>query len=426
MQNFTVVDTLGTLKASLALLPFMFAPGYVLGWVLDLFEFRQRRPILRLILAVPLTIAICPMLSYLLARYLEPGLWVFYIVVFAASVLLLVREARRAELLSVSKYASSKYIWVALGLMALWVVAAVGSMIDLQFGDKLYPPIVAYDHSVRTAMTAAIARHVPPNNPFFANASVPLRYHYLWFMFCSLPMKVFNLSPRYVVYSGVVWCGLGLICMIALGLKFLGRVQTAIERKTLLAVGLLCVTGLDILPTLYIRIATHSWLSDMEWWNDEQITSWVASVLWVPHHVAALIACFVAFLLLRHQADIHRRWATGLVIVAGMAFASAAGMSVYVTLSFVVAVALWLLALIARKDWLEAAMFVGAGAVSLLWALSYIAGLRGPGSGAAFVEFALRPFPLGDLLAQQIGNHLPPQFALTVANAICLPLNYAL
>ncbi len=426
MQNFTVVDTLGTLKASLALLPFMFAPGYVLGWALDLFEFRQRRPILRLILAVPLTIAICPMLSYLLARHLEPGLWVFYIVVFAASVLLLAKEARQARLRSVSQHASSKYIWVALGLMAVWGLAAIGSMVDLQIGYKLYPPIVAYDHSVRTALTAAISRHVPPNNPFFANAGVSLRYHYLWLLFCSLPMKVFHLSPRCVVFSGVVWCGLGLICLIALGLKFLMRVQTDIERKTLLAVGLLCVTGLDILPTLYIWAETHSWLSDMEWWNDAQITSWVASLLWVPHHVAALIACFVAFLLLRHQADIHRKWATGPVIVAGMAFASAVGMSVYVTFTFVVFVALWLLALITRKAWLEVAMFVGAGAVALLWALSYLLGLRGPAGGAAFVEFEVRTFNLGIDIAQQIGFNLQTQSAVTVANLIFLPINYVL
>jgi hypothetical protein len=62
MPNFTV-DTLGILKACLALLPFMFAPGYAAGWALNLFEFRQRRPVLRLILAAPLSVAICPMLS---------------------------------------------------------------------------------------------------------------------------------------------------------------------------------------------------------------------------------------------------------------------------------------------------------------------------------------------------------------------------
>ncbi len=426
MRNFTVVDTLGTLKACLALLPFMFAPGYVAGWALDLFEFRQRRPILRLILAVPLSIAICPMLSYLLARFLEPGLWAFYIAAFAACMLLLAKEARRAQLWSISKYTFSKYVWVALGLMGLWGVVAIGSMVDLQIGDKLYPPIVAYDHSVRTAMTVAIARHVPPSNPFFANAAAPLRYHYLWLLFCSLPMRIFPLSPRYVVYSGVVWCGLGLMCLIALGLKFLLRVQTDIERKTVLAVGLLSVTGLDILPNLYIGVARRFWLADMEWWNDVQITSWADSMLWVPHHLGALISCSIAFLLLRYQADVHRRWATGPVIVAGMAFASAAGMSVYVTFTFSIAVALWLLVLITRKDWLEAAMFVGAGAVAFLWALSYLSGLGGPGTGAAFVEVALRPFPLGVILAQQIGIDLKTPFALTVANAIFLPINYVL
>jgi len=399
----------------------MVAPGYVAGWALDLCEFRQRRPILRLSLAVPLSIAICPMLSYLLARFLEPGLWAFYIFVFAGCALLLAREARRAKLRSVSKYT-----WVALDLMALWGVVAIGSMVDLQIGDKLYPPIAAYDQSVRTAMTVAIARHVPPSNPFFANAAVPLRYHYMWLLFCSLPMKVFHLSPRYVVYSGVAWCGVGLICTIALGLKFLVRVQTGIEQKTLLAVGLLSVTGLDILPTFYFGVARRFWLADMEWWNDVQITSWYNSMLWVPHHLGALIACFTAFLVLRHQADVHHKWAAGPVIVAGMAFASAVGMSVYVTFTFVVAVSLWLLVLIVRKGWMEAAMFVGAGAVALLWALSYLSSLRGPASGAAFVEFTLRPFPLGLYFAHRIGIQFRTPFAVSVGNAIFLPINYAI
>ena len=193
MRNFTVADTLGIVQACFILLPFMFAPGYVAGWTLDLFEFRQRRPVLRLILAVPLTIAICPMLSYLLARFLEPEHWVFYIGMFTACAVLLAKDARRVWLRRAPKYKVTKYEWMALGLLALWGIAAIGSLVDLQIGDRLYPSIVAYDHSVRTAMTAALARHVPPNNPFLANAA-PLRYHYLWLLFCSLPMKVIHLA----------------------------------------------------------------------------------------------------------------------------------------------------------------------------------------------------------------------------------------
>ncbi len=421
MQKFTMADTLGTIKACLALLPFIFAPGYVAGWAFDLFEFRQRRPILRMTLAVPLSIAIGPMLSYLLARYLEPGLWVFYIIVFAVCMVLLAKEARRPQRLPVSKY-----IWIALGVMALWVAAAIGTTVDLQIGDKLYPPIVAFDHSVRTAMTVAIARHVPPSNPFFANASAPLRYHYLWLLFCSLPMKVIHLSPRHVVYSGVVWCGIGLMCVIALGLKFLLQVQTRIEQKTLLGIALLCVTGLDILPVVCFGIAKHLWLSDMEWWNEPQITSWMGSLLWVPHHVAALLACFVGFLLLRHRAGAYHTWATAPVIVAGMAFASAVGMSVYVTFTFVIVVVLWLLVLVVRKHWIEAAMFAGAGAFALLWSLPYLSGLRGPSSGNAFVEVALRSFPWAIFFAQQIGITFRTQFEVDAAYAIFLPINYAL
>ncbi|MFZ1915944.1 MAG: hypothetical protein WAU58_00095 [Terriglobales bacterium] len=422
MQNFTLIDTFGTLNACLALLPFMVVPGYVLGWALDLFEFRQRRTILKLILSVPLSIALCPMLSYLMGRFLQFGLWVFYIGVFAAGVLLLAREFQRAKLRSISL---SKHAWIALGLVSLWAVVAIGSTIDIQIGDQLYPPIVAFDHSVRTAMTVAIAHHIPPENPFFVHAGAPLRYHYLWLLFCSLPMKIFPLAPRHVVNASVFWCGLGLACTIALGLKFLMGVRPRIEQKTLLAVALLCVTGLDILPTLYFAGPLHYWLADTEKWNEPQITSWAGSLLWVPHHVAALIACFVGFLLLRYQADAHRRWAAGSVIVAGLAFASAAGMSVYVTFTFVIVIALWLLALIARKNWLEMTMFVAAGIAALVWALPFLSTFRGAAGAGSFVEFELRSFPLVAIIAQQFGVAFQSGPG-KVLDAVFLPINYVL
>lgn len=424
MQNFTVIDTLGTLKACLALFPFVFAPGYVGGWALDLFEFRRRRPILRLILAVPLTIAICPMLSYLLARFFELGLWVVYACVFVACTLLLANEAR-TQLQFFSKRVFPKYISIAVGLLVLWAIMAIASMVDLQVKNELYPPLIAYDHSVRTAMTSAIARHMPPGNPFFAKADAPLRYHYLWLLFCTLPMKVFHLSPRYVVYGGVVWCGVGLACLIALGLKFMLQVQTNIERKALLGVSLLCIAGLDLIPTVYLGIVARSW-GYMAWWNEVQITPWIDSLLWVPHHLAALIACLVGFLLLRHEADVHRRWGIRPVVVAGLAFASAAGMSVYVTFTFVVAILFWMVVLSVRKSWPELTMFVAGGAVALLWALPYLSSLRGPARGDTFAQFTLRPFPFGVLLARRIGIHIETHSALTVANAILLPVSYGL
>ena len=109
-----------------------------------------------------------------------------------------------------------------------------------------------------------------------------------------------------------------------------------------------------------------------------------------------------------------------------MAFASAAARSVYVTFTFAVAVVLWLLALIARKRWLEAAMFASAGTVALLCALPFLASLRGSAGGAAFVEFAVRPFTLAAHFSGKLGIELRTPFALTLANLVFLPLNYAL
>jgi len=102
------------------------------GWRLT-FEFRQRRPILRLILAVPLSIAICPMLSYLLARFVEPG--------SGCSISVCLRPAfccwRR--MFVVRAAAGCKIYLGRVGTGGGVGAAAIGSMVDLQIGDKLYP-----------------------------------------------------------------------------------------------------------------------------------------------------------------------------------------------------------------------------------------------------------------------------------------------
>lgn len=419
-MNFTLVDTLGILKACFALAPILFAPGYLAGWSFNLFGFRQRRPVLQLALAVPLSIAISPIVSYLVARFLAPALWIFYAIAVIGCLLLLIGQVRKAK-----PYAISHHIWIAFAVCGIWVAVAIGCLVDLQIRHALYSPLAAYDHSTRVAMTAAVVRHVPPSNPFFAHPAVPLRYHYFWVLLCSLPLKVFDISARHLMYAGVVWCGIGLICTIALGLKFLVRTQTAIARKTLIGCALLGVTGLDILPTLYVAASQRTWLADMEWWNQVPITSWAASLLWVPHHVAALIACVVGFVLLRHDAVTTPKPIVP-VLIAGVAFASAAGMSVYVTFTFAVAAGLWLLALVASKNWNEAAIFAGVGCVAAILAIAYLVNLSGPASGNGFIGLGFRPFALHLHFAQQIGVNIQAAPAVMLANAIALPVNYAI
>jgi hypothetical protein len=81
--------------------------------------------------------------------------------------------------------------------------------------------------------------------------------------------------------------------------------------------------------------------ADMEWWSQDQVTSWTDTILWVPHHTAGLICCLFGFLLIwvsqRYRA--RQRWLCG--IFAGFSFASAFGLSIWVALAFAILMAAW-------------------------------------------------------------------------------------
>jgi hypothetical protein len=100
---------------------------------------------------------------------------------------------------------------------------------------------------LRTAITASISRTgVPPQNPyFFPGRPFPLHYHYFWFLLCSIVEQLGGVavSPRHAIIAGTLWCGLGLMAVIALYMRFFqpkGAVD--VERRSVIAVALLSVT----------------------------------------------------------------------------------------------------------------------------------------------------------------------------------------
>jgi len=129
--------------------PIHVRPGYVAGWALDLFEFRQRRPILRLILAVHFP---SPSVRCFVSAGTICGAGALGVLsrCVRACILLLAKEARRAKRRGCKIY---------LGRVGTGGGVGSGShRIDGRSSNRrqLYPPIVAYDHSVRTAMTVAL------------------------------------------------------------------------------------------------------------------------------------------------------------------------------------------------------------------------------------------------------------------------------
>ena len=174
-HHFMLADLMGALRAVVVFPLFVLAPGYVAAWLLDLFEFRGRTLSFRLAFSAPLSISICPILTYLAGRFASmTAVWGFYSLTAIAFLVLLARERRSiAPLLSRSAVAFA-------GLLAVWLAVCLFSMIDLQIGERLYFSTGSIDHAVRTAFIHSISTTgIPPANPFFhAGHPAPLRYHY--------------------------------------------------------------------------------------------------------------------------------------------------------------------------------------------------------------------------------------------------------
>src|SRR5713226_9147554 len=67
-ESFMVSDLMATSAAFGLFALFIFVPGYVCGWLLDVFGFRQRALLARFAISTPLSIAVFPILTYLLWR----------------------------------------------------------------------------------------------------------------------------------------------------------------------------------------------------------------------------------------------------------------------------------------------------------------------------------------------------------------------
>src|ERR1700704_137720 len=91
--NFMLQDLLGALRAIAVFPLFVLTPGYVVAWVLNLFDFRGRTLSFRLAFSAPLSISICPILSYLTGRFVSmTAVWAFFAATAVTFFVLLARE----------------------------------------------------------------------------------------------------------------------------------------------------------------------------------------------------------------------------------------------------------------------------------------------------------------------------------------------
>jgi hypothetical protein len=427
VETFTRADLIGTASGFLLFFLFLFVPGYVSGWLLDLFGFRARGLLARCAIATPVSVGIFPAITYLLWRWSIHAVWALYASLFIAFLILVVYDWR----VWLRRPSTSRRRLMVLAIVAGWVVLGTVCLVDMQIGDRLYFSSVANDYMFRTAVTSSVSRTgVPPHNPYyFPGHAVPLRYHYFWYLQPSLVEQLGGVmvAARHAMLASTLWSGIGLMAAVAMYLRFF-RSDGAIDldKRMLAGIALLSVTGLDILPAALFTLLGHP-LPNIDVWN-EQVTSWVTSVFWVPHHVASLVACLTGFLVLWYDSVLGRS-AMKSGVIAGVMFASAAGLSVYVTLVFAAFVGIWAGIRLLKRSWREVAGICVSGVVAVAFASPYLLELRGGSSGQSsgggpMVQLTVRQFYLAD---EVVRSFCPGHEGfISVVDLLLLPVNYFL
>jgi hypothetical protein len=420
LSALTWGDILGCLRSVAAFAAVLFAPGYCLAWACNLLGFRARVIAERLTWAIALSFGGMTIVSVLLGKYvsLTAVCWLAGICV-AGSVGIMAREAwsRRRGF----GFANKGGLIFA-GIAAAWILFLIFELVDIGVGDRLYFSVTVFDHALRSAFVDAVLRTgVPPTNPlFWPGHAAPMRYYYFWYVLTAVAARLAHATARQAMIASVAWAGFGLAATLELYCRnFLGgcphsgpgaNFENSSRRWPRLAValGLLAVTGLDILPVLVKARLGMQTDGDMEWWSPAQVTSWMDSLLWVPHHVAGLVCCLLGFLLVWMTKGLSGGRRAGCGILAGLSFASAFGLSTWVAVAFAMVMAAWIVwaLLWERASRTRVAVLLLAGAVSVAALLPYLAELHGEASSTATILANGAVAPEGKGSVANDGAHL--------------------
>jgi len=217
-----------------------------------------------------------------------------------------------------------------------WIYLAV-VYVDFDHNGRLHQSLLVLDLVKHAAVVREITAHgLPLHDPFFLRSEAAGYYHYFYDGGAVLDWLGGGLVDARMAFAALAFaCGVAFAALFRAFVVELGW-QRSSERRLTAGVILLCaIGGLDLIG-IWLRWEFTGLLErNSEWWDDE-ISLFTTSASWVPHHLAAVIACFTAILLLaRAQEDESRKSRIALFAAAGVSMASAFGLSVWVTLGSV-------------------------------------------------------------------------------------------
>ena len=413
---FLFGELAATLLATLVLALLVVSAGGFLAATLAMPGFRGARGVERLGLSLLCGLACLPVLLDLAGR---AGVWPMVGGVLAVAALGapgLLRSLTHGPGLAATA-----------GLLLGWALLIVFLIVDLPTRDGLRHSLLIVDYVKHaTATWAIVAAGTPPFNPTVYTPGDHAAYYYFFYLLTAVDatlLKPLGVAARHAAFAGAILAGpalaaLGWRLWIGSGADQAAGAQKGARRSVWLLLALLATTGLDIVPSLALNLMRGDWRLTPEEWND-QVTSWFGSALWAPHHVAGLCAAFVGLMALtRADGDGADAFGWRRVILAGMAFASMAGLSIYVAMGGALAAALWVGALLVMRRNADAAAAIVAGILALALAAPWIATLLARvGGEASPIAFGVRPFPISDVF-------VAPGFSREALRAVFVPIGY--
>ena len=411
-MGYTLQDLSGLVLATALCGPLLLLPGFAIAQLTNVFQFRVHSASRQWMLALLLATAVLPGIDAVVVRGIGLG------AVLAVHAALGGYGARVVLANGVPQLLKG---WLIAA--ALWFALLAFVTVDFDWNGALYVSLLKVDMVKHAATVRALVEQGfgPPADVFFLRDQGAGYYYYYYIFSALVQLTACGLADSRAAVSGqVFWTGIALLALLIEIYRVAGF-SRASSRCAPLVFAVMATAGLDLIVVAASGLADGVWPAQIGWWNEE-VTPLVVSVVWVGHHVAGFIACWVGLLALAGIKD------TGLwtlrsniapVLIAGLAFASAQGLSTWVALGAIGTLSVWSVMLAFERRLGLVLALVAAGAVSAIVAAPHLFDLISlRAHDGAPMAFSVRRFPLLDQsvdagpLRQLIG------FA-------ALPLNYA-
>lgn len=413
---YMIHDIVGLAAAIVLALPLFILPAYALAWQFDLFAVRTRTPSERFAYSLLIAYATLPAIQSIGGRFLGLRAMAALSLLLAALAVFRLRQAPLPKM--------PRVVWLMLSagfvaLAALWV--------DVSLDGKLYPTLLIIDLVKHAATVRSIVETgtTPPIDPFFLRDQATSYYYFFYTPAALIEMLSGGwVDSRSAVGGLVFWTGLAVVTLAQKLLDRSGFLRAGRAASPGLLIALMLAGGLQLFIVAPLVFSFGwPWPGQLGWIRDD-LASWPVSMIWVPHHLSGMIASWVGFLALIEAQSQERgtvaRWTH--VALAGIAFASACGLSTWVTMGAIATLAVWTAVELYHRRWQSIALFAAAGVIALAVAAPHLLDLvRNRSIGGFPVAFEVRMFVASELLVGSLG-----WVGQNLVRLLFLPLHYVM